>query len=362
MCKCASWAMSRSSTRAPATRRRAASSATAAIPTYGRAGTASGWPYPRTSRGEPLSRTAGEGGERSEPGEGVAAEKPSPTARLSERSPSPAVRERVSVHEAVELGGVVADDLLAGGLGEVAELLLDVFLRIRPDPVGMREVRAPHDVVDPELVEQLYPDRVALIGGVALAVPVFARAHLEVELLELVLPLGVHAVEDVGDPAGAGLADDDLQMRPVFEDAGKDDRHQDVGHVHLEAGNAGRARRQERLAGQLREVPPRPADRVEMQRQAARRGGIPDRVPPRVPQRGHVVFTGDFQSAHGAARRDTLDLMDSGVDVVVRDAGQPGKAVGMPAAEFGEPVIVAAQHLAGGLVVIEPAGGAEDAV
>src|SRR5262249_5386712 len=37
-------------------------------------------------------------------------------------------RQRRLVHKSVELGGVVADDLAPGWLGQVAELLLDVFL------------------------------------------------------------------------------------------------------------------------------------------------------------------------------------------------------------------------------------------
>src|SRR5438552_737841 len=94
------------------------------------------------------------------------------------------------IDEAIELRRVVADDLLAGGLGQVTEFALDVFLRIRPHPVGMREIRAPHDVVLAELLQQLHADRVSLIGGVALAAPALARLHLEVQALELVLPLG----------------------------------------------------------------------------------------------------------------------------------------------------------------------------
>src|SRR4051812_11670584 len=47
----------------------------------------------------------------------------------------------------------------------------------------------------------------ALISRIALAIPVFARFDFEIEFLELVLPLGVHAVEDIRDPTGAGLAD-----------------------------------------------------------------------------------------------------------------------------------------------------------
>jgi hypothetical protein len=62
----------------------------------------------------------------------------------------------------------------------------------------------------PSSSSNLTPIGVALVGGVALAAPVFAWRHLQIELLELVLPLGVHALQDVGDPAGAGLADDEL--------------------------------------------------------------------------------------------------------------------------------------------------------
>ena len=104
------------------------------------------------------------------------------------------------------------------------QLALNVFLRIRPHAVGVREVRAPHDVVLAELVEQFHADRVALIGGIALAPPIFARRHLQIELLELVLPLGVHALQDIGNPAGAGFADDELDAGVMLEHARKDHR------------------------------------------------------------------------------------------------------------------------------------------
>src|SRR5689334_12735070 len=58
-------------------------------------------------------------------------------------------RRRRSVHEAAELSGVVANALLAGAFGQVAELV------------------------------QEFPDRVALVGGVALAAPIFAGRHLQ---------------------------------------------------------------------------------------------------------------------------------------------------------------------------------------
>src|SRR6516165_8472990 len=129
-----------------------------------------------------------------------------------------------SIHEAVELGGILADDLVPGRGGQVAELLLDVFLRIRPDPVRVREVRGPHDIAIADLLDQLDADRIGLIGRIALAPPVFAGPHLEVELFELVLPLGVHAVQHIRDPANPGLADDDLETRVPLEHAAEDHR------------------------------------------------------------------------------------------------------------------------------------------
>src|ERR1043166_5286285 len=131
----------------------------------------------------------------------TASTRPSLTTRLASRTggrpvPSisvPFLRTSTSGSEAVERGGVVADDLPPRGRGQVAELAVDVFLRIRPHAVGMREVRAPHDLVLAQLVEQLDADRVGLVRRPALPLPVLARRHRERQVLELVLPLGVHA-------------------------------------------------------------------------------------------------------------------------------------------------------------------------
>src|SRR6516165_5703425 len=128
------------------------------------------------------------------------------------------------VHEAVELGGVLADDFVPGVSGQMAELLPDVFLRIRPDAVRVREVRGPHNVALADLLDELDADRVGLIGRIALAPPVFTRRHLELELFELILPLGIHAVEHVGDPADPSLADDDLEAGMALEHAAEDHR------------------------------------------------------------------------------------------------------------------------------------------
>src|SRR5207244_12454707 len=60
-----------------------------------------------------------------------------------------------SANETVELARVLADDLSADVGSQVTELTLDELARVGPDAVRMGEVRAPHDVVDADLVEQL---------------------------------------------------------------------------------------------------------------------------------------------------------------------------------------------------------------
>src|SRR5438034_11648502 len=91
----------------------------------------------------------------------------------------------------VELAGVVAGDLLDHVLGEVAELLLDVLGRLRPDAVGVGIVGGPHDGLVAQHLDALLPgaDLVELEGGLALALPVVARLHGEAEVAEAVLPL-----------------------------------------------------------------------------------------------------------------------------------------------------------------------------
>src|SRR5207245_9904781 len=134
------------------------------------------------------------------------------------------------LHEPVELAGVLADDLPADVRRQVPELALDVLRRIRPDAIGMREIRRPHDIVDPELVEELHADLVGLEGGLALPPPVLARSHAQAEILELILPLEVHAVEDVGDPADPALAEHEGDPRMALQHAPVDHAHEHHGH------------------------------------------------------------------------------------------------------------------------------------
>src|SRR5689334_8933599 len=114
-----------------------------------------------------------------------------------------AMRAAASADQAVEPAGVLARDHARDLRRELLELLADVLLRLRPDAVGVRVVRPPHQRLRAHLVDELGADAVVLEGGLALAPPVLARQHLQRQVLVLVLVLEVHAVEHVGDPADA---------------------------------------------------------------------------------------------------------------------------------------------------------------
>src|SRR5499427_1764008 len=141
----------------------------------------------------------------------------------------PALRD-----QAVELPGVLTGDLAHDVGGQVAELLLDVLRRFRPDSVWMRVVRPPHQRLHADVVDELGADAVELERGLALAAPVIARLHLQAEVAEAVLPLEVHPIEGVGDPTDPALTERDVDPRIALEDAGADDGGQDVDEVHLE--------------------------------------------------------------------------------------------------------------------------------
>src|SRR5262250_2840789 len=106
----------------------------------------------------------------------------------------------------VELPRVLAGHLVRHLRGQVPELLLDVLGRLRPHSVAVRIVGAPHERLHPHVLDELGADPVEREGRLALPPPVVAGLHLEPQVVEAVLPLEVHAVEGVGNPADAALA------------------------------------------------------------------------------------------------------------------------------------------------------------
>src|SRR5580704_10811984 len=146
------------------------------------------------------------------------------------------------IREPIELGRVLAGDLVDLVGGQVGELLLDKLVRFRPHTVGVRVVGTPHHRFEADIVDQLGADAVELEGALAVAAPVFARLQLH-QVAEAVLELEIHPVERVGEPAGAALAKADPQGRIAVEHAGADHRRNDVDQPHLERRHAGEHRR-----------------------------------------------------------------------------------------------------------------------
>ena len=264
--------------------------------------------------------------------------------------------------EAVEAGGVLPEDLGLDAWVDALHLAGDEVLAVGPDAVGVGEVGAPHDVVLAEDVDETDADWVALVGREALAAPVLRRLHLELEVLELVLPLEVHVLEDVGDPANAGLADDEADIGEAFEHAAVDGFHELVRHLELEAGDEGREGGARLELGEPFGVGELAAYGVDVHREPARVDRRPEGIPVAVVERLHVDGVRDLEAAHRAPLCDPLDLVHRRVDVVVRDAGDAGKAVRVGLAEVGEPFVVDAHDLDRRLAVVQPVRGPEDAV
>src|SRR5215467_9154833 len=89
------------------------------------------------------------------------------------------------------------------------------------------------------LLDVLGADAVELEGGLALPPPVVGGLHGEPEIPEPVLPLEVHAIQRVGDPADAALPEGDADVRVALEYGAANHRGQDVDEVHLETRHAG---------------------------------------------------------------------------------------------------------------------------
>src|SRR6266568_2050049 len=80
-----------------------------------------------------------------------------------------------------------------------------------------------------------------LEGGIALAPPVLTGFKREVEVLELVLVLFVHAPQDVWNPTRTTLPEHELHARVALQRTREDDTRQELGPGELEQGESGRA-------------------------------------------------------------------------------------------------------------------------
>ena len=131
--------------------------------------------------------------------------------------------------EAVETGGVVADDRPRLVGGHVGQDLLHDGLRARKRRLGVRVVGAPHQRLDADDVAHAHAVAVLLEAGEAVAVPEVGRERallLEPVPLATTRPVRVgvvHLVEEERDPRELVLDRADPQPREPLEHAGEDE-------------------------------------------------------------------------------------------------------------------------------------------
>src|SRR5262249_36957879 len=154
------------------------------------------------------------------------------------RSPCALALMRERLAQVVELDHVLRRDLPPHALRQHAEVLLDELPRVGPEAIGMREVRAPDDVVLADQRNDRLHVLVLLIGHVALPLEVVAGLQLEPERAAAVLVFRVEPIEHVGQPGHARLPEDEVEGGVLLAGARGDDRHEHFHGVELEEGGA----------------------------------------------------------------------------------------------------------------------------
>src|SRR5215469_18718204 len=123
--------------------------------------------------------------------------------------------------------------LRGGGDAGGIKLFLDHVRRTGKEPVAVRVVGRPQDLVRADIVGEMREaalDR--LERNPALAAEDVARARFEAAVVEaLVIEMAVHAVEPRCDPAAARFEEADAQLRMPLADATPD--YAEAGEHHL---------------------------------------------------------------------------------------------------------------------------------
>src|SRR5579885_3016614 len=135
---------------------------------------------------------------------------------------------------AIELVGVVENDLGRDAFGHAAEVLGDHFARVGPGRIGVREIGGPHVVVLAKGAIARGSGRIVLEGGPHLPAHVLRRLHFQrlflvksVEFLEGV----IQPIHVMWQPSGIIFRRNDLQARKALQDAAGDDVGQRALHL-----------------------------------------------------------------------------------------------------------------------------------
>src|SRR5215831_9002228 len=131
---------------------------------------------------------------------------------------------RLREGKAVEPGRILADDLAPLFPWDSLEVALDDLPRMRPGRHGVRIVRGPHDVLDPDELAARDPHAIVDERREDLAPEVFAGRELQrgrIEIAIFVLRL-IELLQEERDPAHLVLGGDELEIRESLEHAGED--------------------------------------------------------------------------------------------------------------------------------------------
>src|SRR5437667_2084224 len=125
---------------------------------------------------------------------------------------------RSASRQLVEPHRASGQDLALARLGERRRLLGDQRWRAREEPVSMRIVGGPQDLVRTDVVgEHAEPALDRLERNPAIPLEQLARSRLEAGVVEaLVIEVAVHPIQPWRDPAAAGFQEADTDPREAL--------------------------------------------------------------------------------------------------------------------------------------------------
>src|SRR6267143_1333887 len=261
--------------------------------------------------------------------------------------------------EAVEAERAAGEHLVLRLWGQRFDPLAEHLRRAREEPVRVRIVGGPHDLVRPDVVGEHRDaafDR--LERDPAIAPEQLTRPRLRRGLVEaLVIEVPVHPVEPRRDPATARLEKRDAQSRMTVDDPAPDHAQRDQHHLH---------RVRDHVAGRAVVLEPVDADGrhrggrslVKADGEVELLGHLPERLVHRVADHLLAVIRVGPQepAAHPELFAGMAHLVGRQLDRLHRQHRDPEEALGIRLAVIGEPAVVGAAHPGGQAGILDGAG------
>src|SRR5215470_1573322 len=223
---------------------------------------------------------------------------------------------RLREGKAVEASHILPDDLPPLFLGDSVEVALDDLSRMRPGRHGVRIVRGPHDVLDPDELAARHADPVVDERREDLPPEVFAGRELQrgrIEIAILVLRL-IELLQEERNPADFVFRGDELEIREPLEHAGEDQHDQGPLDFVTEHGRADIA--VQGLLDRQTALRAHAGDAVQTQRHRELLGRCPERIVVGRAERPVRGRRGPDRGAPEPARGTPGELLHAFVDVV----------------------------------------------